>query len=119
MNEYQVSLRDSKPGPTGLTAVAASFRRAFVSQLHPRMLFAVLLPFVITLLGAILLLWIFWDPLTDWLTVRSESWGVFNTFHGWLFAIGLFSIKLYLIPLLAAALRRDGQPVGKRIPKDP
>jgi len=104
MNEYQVALRDGRSAPTGLAAVATSFRRALVSQLHPKMLGAVLLPFVITLLGAIVLIWLFWSPLTGWLTERSAEWGVINTVDGWLLAIGLFSIKLYLIPLLAAGI---------------
>ncbi len=104
MNEYQVAIRDDRPAPTGLAAVAVSFKRARVSQLHPKMLGAVLLPFIITLLGAILLVWAFWAPLTEWLTVQSQDWGVVNTVDGWLLAIGLFSIKLYLIPLLAAGI---------------
>ena len=104
MNEYQVALREDRGAPTGLAAVAVSFKRALVSQLHPRMLAAVLLPFFITLLGAIVLLWAFWAPLTDWLAAWSADWGVINTIDGWLLAIGLFSIKLYLIPLLAAGI---------------
>lgn len=104
MNEYRVALRDERSVPTGLAAVAASFKRAVVSQLHPKMLFAVLLPFLITLLGAVILVWVFWSPLTEWLNVQSQDWGVVNTVDGWLLAIGLFSIKLYLIPLLAAGI---------------
>ncbi len=104
MDEYQVALRDARSAPTGLLAVAAAFKRALVSQLHPKMLFAIVLPLVITLLGAILLLWVFWSPLTEWLTVQSADWGVLNTVDGWLLAIGLFSIKLYLIPIVAAGI---------------
>lgn len=104
MNSYQVAVRDDASGPTGLAAVVSAFKRAFVSQLHPKMLGAVLLPFAITLFGAILLIWLFWGPLTGWLTESSADWGVINTVDGWLLAIGLFSIKLYLIPLLAAGI---------------
>lgn len=104
MNEYQVAVRDDRAAPTGLAAVAVSFKRALVSQVHPKMLAAVLLPFFITLLGAILLVWAFWTPLTEWLTVESQDWGVLNTVDGWLLAVGLFSIKLYLIPVLAAGI---------------
>ena len=53
-----------------MTAVMRAFKRALVSQCHPTMLFAVLLPFLIALLGAFLLLWLFWSPLTDWLASR-------------------------------------------------
>ncbi|MFA7669130.1 MAG: EI24 domain-containing protein [Burkholderiaceae bacterium] len=104
MKEHQVALRDDRVAPTGLGTVAVSFKRALVSQLHPKMLAAILLPFIITLLGAILLLWIFWSPLTDWLEMRSAGWDMVNTVDGWLVAIGLFSIKLYLIPVLAAGI---------------
>lgn len=104
MNDYQVALRKDRPAPTGLATVALSFKRAVVSQLHPKMLGAVLLPLVITLLGAIVLLWAFWTPLTEWLTLQSADWGVLNTVDGWLLAIGLFSLKLWLIPLLAAGI---------------
>ena len=104
MNEYQVAMHGSKRGPSGLTAVAVSFKRALVSQLHPKMLAAVALPFIITLLGAIILIWAFWTPLSDWLEMQAADWGILNTIDGWLVAIGLFSIKLYLIPLLAAGI---------------
>lgn len=104
MNEYQIIVHDETQRPAGLAAVALAFKRAFVSQLHPKMLMAVLLPFIIALLGAIVLLALFWTPLTEWLNSQSADWGVVNTIDGWLLAIGLFSIKLYLIPLLAAGI---------------
>src|SRR5690554_1144379 len=104
MNEYQVAVREDAVGPRGLGSVFVAFKRAAVSQFHPKMLAAVLLPFVVALLGAILLLWAFWEPLTEWLAVQSADWGVLNTVDGWLLALGLFSIKLYLIPLLAAGI---------------
>ncbi|KCB26056.1 etoposide-induced protein 2.4 [Bordetella hinzii CA90 BAL1384] len=84
--------------------VARAFKRALVSQLHPNMLFAVLLPFLIALVGAILLLWLFWTPLTDWLRIEASQWEMVNRVDDWLVAIGLFSLKLYLVPLLAAAI---------------
>jgi hypothetical protein len=88
----------------GLAGVGQAFKRALVSQCHPRMLFAVLLPFLIMLVGAILLLWFFWTPLSDWLrSIVSES-SFFNNVDAWLVAAGLFSLKLYLVPLLAAAI---------------
>ena len=61
------------------TAVMRAFKRALVSQCHPTMLFAVLLPFLIALLGAFLL-WLFWSPLTDWLRVEASQWDVINRF---------------------------------------
>ena len=68
---------DSPPPETGRFARAASgvglaFKRALVSQCHPTMLFAVLLPFLIALVGVVLLFWLFWTPLTDWLAAQAS-----------------------------------------------
>lgn len=104
MNEFPIAVREASSANNGLGAVLVAFKRAAVSQLHPKMLLAVLLPFIVALLGAILLLWAFWTPLTEWLALQSADWGVLNTVDGWLLTIGLFSIKLYLIPLLAAGI---------------
>lgn len=93
----------SRPA-NGLSLVRQAFGRAFFSQFHPAMLAALLLPFAIALLGAALLLWFFWTPLTAWMDQQASSWGLFNTIDGWLVAIGLFSIKLWLVPLMAAGL---------------
>jgi len=84
--------------------VAQAFKRGLVSQCHPNMLLAVLLPFAIALLGAILLLWFFWTPLTGWLDVQASQWQFINDTDAWLVGIGLFSLKLYLVPLIAAAI---------------
>ncbi len=94
----------SPHSPNGLTLVGQAFRRALISQLHPRMLAALFLPFLVAILGAALLLWFFWTPLTGWLDQEASSWGVFNTVDGWLVAVGLFSLKLWMVPLLAAGL---------------
>ncbi|MER1967818.1 EI24 domain-containing protein [Castellaniella sp. GW247-6E4] len=103
MTRHELALR--KHGrPSGLALVAQAFRRALISQLHPRMLAALLLPFVIAFLGAVVLLWLFWDPLTAWLNGEASSWGVLNTIDGWLVAAGLFSLKLWLVPVMAAGI---------------
>src|SRR3546814_15749025 len=68
------------------------------------MLLALFLPFLIALLGAIILLWAFWDPLTSWLNMQASEWGFINQVDQWMLAIGLFSIKLYLVPLLAVGI---------------
>ncbi|WP_086079914.1 EI24 domain-containing protein [Bordetella genomosp. 13] len=88
----------------GATGIARAFRRAMVSQCHPTMLFAVLMPFLIALLGAFLLLWLFWAPLTEWLRTEAAQWEVVNQVDAWLVGIGLFSLKVYLIPVIAAAV---------------
>jgi len=87
-----------------MPAVVRAFKRAAVSQCQPKMLGALFLPFIIALLGAIILLWAFWTPLTEWLNVQVSSWDTVNSIDQWLVAIGLFSIKLYLIPLIAVGI---------------
>lgn len=103
MTHQDLAIRSSH-SPGGLALVGQAFRRALISQLHPRMIAALFLPFVIAALGAIVLLWFFWAPLTGWLDQQASSWGMFNTVDGWLVAIGLFSLKLWLVPLMAAGL---------------
>lgn len=99
----QVSKTPS-PGPLGMAAIGLAFRRALISQLHPKMLAALFLPFVIALLGAIVLLWAFWTPLTQWLDGQMSQWAVVDQFDQWMLAAGLFSVKVYMIPVLAAGL---------------
>jgi len=99
-----VTVESCAPSPVGLSGVWTAFGRAAVSQCHPRMLFALLLPFLIIFFGGIVLLWLFWTPLTGWLTVQAEDWGVVRTVDQWLLAIGLFSIKLWLVPVLAGVI---------------
>lgn len=102
MSDFEIAVR-SEP-ITGLAAVGLAFRRALVSQCHPKMLLLILMPFLIALVGAIILLWAFWSPLTAWLNAQALGWGVVDTVDQWMLAIGLFSIKLYLIPLLAVGI---------------
>lgn len=68
------------------------------------MLAAVLLPFIIALLGALLLLWLFWTPLTGWLDAQASQWQMLNDVDAWLVGVGLFSMKLYMVPVIAAAI---------------
>lgn len=92
-----------QPAPVaGLAAVGLALRRALASQLHPRMLLAILMPFIVALAGAVLLLWLFWTPLTGWLDTSVLEGSYVDTVDGWLAQVGLFSIKLYLVPILAA-----------------
>ncbi|ARP88786.1 EI24 domain-containing protein [Bordetella genomosp. 9] len=92
------------PASAGTAGIWQAFKRAAVSQCHPAMLFAVLLPFLIALVGAILLLWFCWTPLTDWLRDEASTWSVVNDVDQWLVAVGLFSLKVYLVPVAAAAI---------------
>jgi hypothetical protein len=105
MPDSNVVVRAPRSGSVnGLTAVGLAFKRAAVSQCHPKMVVALFLPFIIALLGAIVLLWAFWTPLTNWLNMQAADWDIVTQVDHWFLAIGLFSIKLYLIPLLAAGI---------------
>jgi hypothetical protein len=76
----------------GLSGVGQAFWRALVSQLHPRMLFALLLPFFIMLVGAILLLIFALSPLTQWINQMLNETSALITANAWLASMGLFSL---------------------------
>ena len=87
----------------GLSGVGLAFWRAFVSQLHPRMLFALLLPFLIMLVGALLLLWLGLGPLTDWLNAQLSQSTMLIAANDWMLSMGLFSLaglKAWLVPFV-------------------
>ncbi|MFT0547315.1 EI24 domain-containing protein [Allopusillimonas ginsengisoli] len=104
MRETEIVSQYSHNAPTGFEAVVVAFKRAFVTQCHPKMLGALLLPFVVALLGAIILLWAFWSPLTDWLVRETANWDMINYVDQWLVGIGLFSIKIYMVSIMAAGI---------------
>src|SRR5690606_3170739 len=87
-----------------MAAVAVAFKRALVSQLHPRMLLALLLPFVVVIVGAIVLIWLLWDPVNAWLAGTVMSWAWLEQADAWLVGIGLVSLQFWLIPLAATML---------------
>lgn len=94
----------AQPPATGVGLVGQAFKRALVSQLHPKMLAALFLPFIIAGLGVIVLLWGVWTPLTNYMNAHASDWDFVNTVDQWMLAAGLFSLKVYLTPILAAAL---------------
>ncbi len=92
---------------SGLTGVAQAFGRALRSQLHPRMLFALLLPFLIMLGGAILLMIIALGPLTSWLDQQISESSTIIQANQWLLSMGLFSLmtlKSFIVPITAVAI---------------
>lgn len=68
------------------------------------MLAAILLPFVVMLLGGVLLIWLLWEPLTLWLRDTVMNWGVFAQLEAWLVAVGLVSLHVWLVPILAGLI---------------
>ena len=88
----------------GLEGVGLAIGRAIKSQFHPNMLFALLLPFLITMIGAIVLIWFAWDPLTAWIDTQATQSAVITTVDEWVMAVGLFSLKAWLIPFAAVLI---------------
>lgn len=63
--------------PTHVTPIEA-LAKALVTQFHPRMLMAVLMPFGVTVLSLVLLLIVAWGPLDEWFITSANKWGWFN-----------------------------------------
>lgn len=88
---------------TATQRLKQAFTRALSSQLHPKMLGALLLPFLVALIGAVVLLWLFWTPLKTHIAIWLEQWGILDAHADlWLVGAGLLVVKTFIIPLLAA-----------------
>lgn len=97
--------RAPAPSPSGFwREIVQAFRRAGVSLCHPKMVFAIFLPFFIGLLGLVVMCWLAWTPVTHWLlTTLAETPWLGHVNH-WLFTASLFSFKFFLAPVLAGAI---------------
>jgi len=84
--------------------VLKAFGRAIVSQLHPRMLALLILPFVVSILFWIGTAWLVWTPLTDWLAAALFEGGWLGTVHGWAEGVGLGGIRSWIPALIALLL---------------
>lgn len=89
---------------TGLKLVGQAFKRALVSQAHPKMLGALFMPVLIAIVGAIVLVQLFWAPLGRWLNEYLSHFGFVEQIDQWLIAIGFISVKMYMIPVLVAGI---------------
>lgn len=84
-----------------------SFSKGFVTQLQPRMLFAIVLPFVIALGSSIVLLMFGWGALDGWFIDAASKWswfqGALSSLSDWgILAIsGWLSSALSFIALVA------------------
>ena len=91
----------------GLDGVTQAFGRAVKSQLHPRMLFAMLLPFLIMFVGAIVLLLVALGPLTTWLDQQLTESALVLQADQWLVSLGLFSLlslKVWILPITSVVI---------------
>lgn len=87
-----------------INGVGRAFTRSVVSQFHPRMLMALLLPFVVVLIGSAVLLWLLWEPVTLWLGDTVMQWAWLQQVDAWMLAVGLVSLKIWLIPIAATLI---------------
>jgi len=88
--------------PVPLTRdIGQAFWRALKSQFHPRMLLALFLPVVVTLLLGIVLLWFGWTPLTEWLSGLLTESSVPGAVEPWISTAGFLALKAWLIPVAA------------------
>ncbi|HLS42846.1 MAG TPA: EI24 domain-containing protein, partial [Paenalcaligenes sp.] len=107
-SKNNVSLAMVEPYPSATEGifqrVAIALKQAVVSQLHPKMLAALLLPLLVAIFGAIILVWLFWTPLNDWLLVVLGDVGAVERVDQWMVDIGLFSLKAYIVPIVVALI---------------
>lgn len=77
-----------------------SFWRAAAYCLHPRVITLSLLPFVLMVLLALGLSYMFWDAAVNGVFVWLESSALFSTMWDWLQCMGLGGLKTVVAPLL-------------------
>lgn len=85
-----------------LQDVGQAFLRALRSQIHPKMIMALFLPVIVTLVLGIVLFWLAWTPLTTWMSeylTNSAVPGVVDPVIG---AAGFLMLKAWMIPIVAA-----------------
>jgi hypothetical protein len=83
--------------------VLAAFGRAVVSQLHPKMLALLVVPFVLAIVFWVLTAWLVWTPLTGWLQGWMFDGGFMARVDGWAASYGLTGLRDW-IPALVALL---------------
>ena len=63
---------------TNQVSPISALGKALVTQFHPKMLAAVLMPFAVMVLSFILLLLVAWGPLDDWFLDSAYKWSWFS-----------------------------------------
>jgi hypothetical protein len=84
-----------------LRDVLVAFGRAVLSQLHFRMLFLTVIPFVLSLVIWAVALWLGLQPMMDWLQtwmVQNDGFRIAGNVLG---SFGLDALKAIMVPLLA------------------
>lgn len=84
--------------------VLRAFGRAVVSQLHPKMLALLILPFVLAVVFWALTAFLVWTPLTDWLQVALFDGGWLVSVGAWADARGFSGFSDWVTASLALLL---------------
>ena len=84
--------------------VLKAFARAVLSQLHPKMLALLLLPFVVSIVFWVGTAALAWDPLTGWLSASLFDDGWLASVAGWAEGIGLGGLRSWIPALIAILL---------------
>ena len=87
-----------------MQAVVAALARAVASQLHPKMLALLVVPFVVAIAFWIVTVALVWTPLTGWLSSVMFDGGISGTVYGWFQSIGLGAIRDWLPAIIALLL---------------
>jgi hypothetical protein len=102
MNRLQPSSATSASRGALGRDVSQAFWRALRSQMHPRMIFALFLPFIVMMVLVIVLLWLGWGPLTDWLSQELSESSVPGMVDPVIGTGAFLALKAWLIPVVAA-----------------
>lgn len=86
------------------SAIGLAWRRAFVSQWHPKILLLSLLPTVLAVMLWILVIWLGYGSLSEFIQAQLLPYMQSSSASSWLTTALVFLIKHALVPLLAAWL---------------
>ncbi len=84
--------------------IGQAFLRACRSQLHPQMIFALFMPVIVTLVLGIILVWVAWSPLTEWLSAELTESSVPAMIDPVIGTTGFLVLKAWMIPIAAAII---------------
>ena len=87
--------------PMPMALLITSFYRALLSQLHPRMLWVTVLPFIAAIALWGVALWFGLQPMIDQLYAWFADYDLFHTAGEMLDAMGLNALRAILVPLIA------------------
>lgn len=92
--------QQSESVPSPYEGVGRAFGRALVSQLQPRMLLALLLPFAAALIAMLFFARFLWGPVADWLNLFVTQSEMMTDMESWMAGVGLFSLTVYVVHIL-------------------